>query len=167
MTGLAICIFTGIFAANFNLGFAFSGDIIRKGHEQGASFATATYAVWALVFAAGFVPNLLYCGYLLTRSRTWSLFPRSAARETALAVAMALLWVLGVFGYGRGAAMVGRHGPSLGFTVFMAASILASNVLGLLAGEWKGTSSLTRRRLAWGIALILASVVVLNLGGLL
>ena len=60
-TGMAIAIFTGVFASNFNLGFAFSGDIIRKGQELGANPATATYAVWALVFGAGFIPNLLYC----------------------------------------------------------------------------------------------------------
>jgi len=166
MAGLAICIFTGVFASNFNLGFALSGDIVREGQSLGSNPVTATYAVWALVFAAGFIPNLLYCIYLLIRSRTWGLFRQGMAKETALGVSMALLWVGGVFGYGTGASMMGRYGTSVGFTLFMASSILSSNVLGLLAGEWRGASPLTRRRLAFGISMILASVAVLNLGGL-
>jgi hypothetical protein len=94
------------------------------------------------------------------------LFPRSAAKESTLAIAMALLWVGGVFGYGMGATMVGKYGTSLGFTLFMATSILSSNALGLLAGEWHGTSAPTRRRLAVGVVMVLAAVIVLNLGGL-
>jgi hypothetical protein len=48
----------------------------------------------------------------------------------------------------------------------MASTILSSNVVGLLTGEWNQTSPATRRHLIFGIALILLSVAVLNLGGL-
>jgi hypothetical protein len=34
-----------------------------------------------------------------------------------------------------------------------------------LTGEWKGSSSKTRKLLAAGISMILASVAILNLGG--
>lgn len=166
MTGLAICIFTGIFASNFNLGLSFSAGVMERARQLGASPLTASYAVWTLVFAAGFIPNLIYCAYLLSRSHTWSRFTISSVRESALSVIMAVLWVAGVFGYGMGATLVGRYGTSLGFTLFMASSILSSNVIGLLAGEWKQTSSRTRRELATGVAIILVSVIVLNLGGL-
>ncbi len=73
--GLAICIFTGVFGALLNFGFAFSGPLQRRSVELGANPAFSTYAVWMLVLAAGFIPNLLYCGYLLFRNRTWSLYP--------------------------------------------------------------------------------------------
>jgi type II secretory pathway component PulM len=45
-------------------------------------------------------------------------------------------------------------------------SVLSSTVLGVLTGEWKSTSARTRKLLAMGVAAILISVVVLNLGGL-
>lgn len=166
MAGLAICVFTGIFGSNFNLGLAFSGAILDKARQYGASPVTAGYAVWALVFAAGFIPNLLYCSYLLFRNHTWKQFRQGAARETALAIVMAAIWITAIFGYGMGAALVGKYGTSIGFTLLMASSILSSNILGLLAGEWKQTSHATRRHLIFGIALILVSVVILNLGGL-
>jgi uncharacterized membrane protein YgaE (UPF0421/DUF939 family) len=44
--------------------------------------------------------------------------------------------------------------------------ILSSNFLGILTGEWKGTSPGTRRVLTAAVVVILISVLVLNLGGL-
>jgi len=167
MTGLAICIFTGIFGSNINLGFAFSGPILDKAVSLGAIPVTSTYASWALVLGAGFIPNLLYCLLLLFRNGTWHLFLKPGwARETALGVAMGLLWLSGMLGYGIGATLVGRYGTSLGYTLFTTALILSSNCLGILTGEWKSTSVKTRRVLTAAVVVILLSVVVLNLGGL-
>jgi L-rhamnose-H+ transport protein len=166
-TGLGICIFTGIVGSAWNLGFAFSGTILGKAQEFGAGSLTSTFAVWALILTAGFVPNLLYCAYLLSRNKTWLLFVcHGSVREAMLGAAMGLLWLSGIVGYGIGATFVGRYGTSIGFTLFIAAQILASNALGMLSGEWKGTSKRTRRVLTAAVAVTLVSVVVLNMGGL-
>ena len=166
-TGLAVCIFTGIFGSNINLGFAFSGPILEKAVALGAVPVASTYASWALVLGVGFIPNLLYCLRLLFRNGTWPLFlTRGWARETGLAIAMALFWLSGMVGYGIGATLVGKYGTSLGYTLFTTAIILSSNFLGILTGEWKATSPATRRVLAEAVVVILMSVVVLNLGGL-
>lgn len=168
MTGLAICIFTGIFGSNFNLGFVFSNDIIRRSQELGATQVTSTYAAWAPVLAAGFIPNLLYCLYLLFRNHNWSLFARTNwEKEILLGMAMGVLWVAGIFSYGVGATLAGKYGTSLGFVLFIAASVLSSNLFGLLTGEWASTTPATKRLLAAGMAAVLVSVVVLNLGGIL
>ncbi len=165
--GLTISIFTGIFASNFNLGFAFSGELLRKTFSLGAGALRGTYAVWALVFGAGVIPSLIYCFCLLVRRGTLRLFwERGWPKETLLSAAMAALWVAGVFGYGMGATLVGKYGTSVGFTLFMATSILASNGAGILAGEWQATSPRTRTLLAAGMIVIVVSVCVLNLGGL-
>jgi L-rhamnose-H+ transport protein len=167
MTGLAICIFTGIFGSNINLGFAFSGPILEKAVALGAIPVTSTYASWALVLGAGFIPNLLYCFLVLFRNGTWPLFLKPGwTRETGLGIAMGLLWLSGMVGYGIGATLVGRYGTSLGYALFTAAIILSSNFLGILTGEWRGTSAGTRRELAAAVVVILISVLVLNLGGL-
>lgn len=164
--GLAICLFTGIFASNFNLGFAFSDGLPKIAMDLGSTPTRATYAVWAIVFTAGFLPNLIYCAYLLFRNHTWRLFHGEGwPRNVLLSLAMAGLWVTGVFGYGAGATLAGTYGVSIGFTLFMASSILSSNMFGLWSGEWKKTTTLTRRILAAGLIIILLSVVVLNLPG--
>ncbi|MBZ5560855.1 MAG: hypothetical protein LAP13_00385 [Acidobacteriia bacterium] len=167
VSGLAICIFTGVFGSNFNLGFAFSGNIPQKALAHGAGPLTATYAVWAVVLGAAFVPNLLYCLYLLVRNRTWPQFvAEGSARDALLSVAMGVLWLSGILVYGMGATLVGRYGTSVGYTLFVAASILSANLMGILTGEWRATSHATRKLLALGLAVILVSVVVLNLGGM-
>jgi L-rhamnose-H+ transport protein len=167
MTGLGICIFTGIFGSNINLGFAFSGPILQKGVDLGAAPVTSTYASWALVLGAGFIPNLFYCFLLLFRNGTWPLFLKpGGVREAGLGIAMGLLWLSGMVGYGIGATLVGKYGTSVGYALFITAMILSSNLLGIVAGEWKATSRLTRWVLAGAVVVILLSVLVLNLGGL-
>ncbi len=167
MKGLAICLFTGIFASTFNLGFAFSDGLPQVAVNLGATPARATYAVWTLVFTAGSFPNLIYCAYLLSRQRTWGLFSKNSARNLLLCLAMTALWGIGVFGYGVGATLAGGYGTSIGFTLFMASSVLSSNLIGVWSGEWKTTTTTTRRVLVAGMIFIVLSVVVLNLPGLL
>jgi len=165
--GLALCIFTGIFGSNVNLGFAFGGEVLRKSLDLGANPITSTYAVWALVCWAGVIPNILYCSYLLFRNRSWGRFAVAGrGRESVLAISMGVLWAVAIFSYGVGATMVGRYGTSVGFALLVAMTIIASTTVGVLTGEWKGTSPQTRRLLATGMSVVLASVVVLSLGGL-
>jgi L-rhamnose-H+ transport protein len=166
-TGLGICIFTGIVGSSWNLGFAFSSGILARSTGLGAGSITSTYALWPLILTAGFVPNLLYCSYLLFRNGTWSMFGTSgSAKEALLGVGMGLLWLGGILGYGVGAGFVGRFGTSLGFALFTAGQILASNLLGIFTGEWKSTSPRTMALLKGAVVAILISVIVLNLGGL-
>lgn len=165
--GLALAIFTGLFGSSFNLGFAFAAQVNSKSLELGASPLTSTYAVWAIVLGAGFIPNLLYSLYLLTRRGTWALFAEKGwLRDALLALAMAGLWFTAIYAYGIGARLAGRFGTSLGFAVFSATGILAANFLGILTGEWKNTSHETRKLLAFGLAAVLLVVILINLGGL-
>jgi L-rhamnose-H+ transport protein len=165
--GIALCIFTGLVGCCFNLGFAFSGDIIRKSIESGASPVTGGYGVWSLVLGAGFFPNLFYCLYRLFRNRTFTAFFQEGwLKEALLAVSMAMMWLSGLLLYGGGATLSGKYGTSVGFTLFVAISVLSSTVVGVLAGEWKSTSRPTRRLLALGVAALVFAVLVLNLGGL-
>jgi L-rhamnose-H+ transport protein len=165
--GLALCIFTGVVGSCFNLGYAFSGDIIRKSLDSGASPLTAGYGVWSLVFCAGSIPNICYCLYRLFRNRTFGAFRQKGwPRETLFGVLMAVIWLSGLLLYGAGVTLAGRFGSSTGFTLFLTMSVLSSTVLGVFAGEWKSTSQRTRGLLALGVSAMVLSVVVLNLGGL-
>lgn len=167
MAGLAICIFTGVVGPSFNLGFAFSGEIIRRSIDLGANQVTSTYPVWALVLTAGLIPNLLYCVFLLFRNRGWHVFGTAGwGKEAVLGIAMALLWLSGIVVYGIGATQVGTYGTSVGFALFVSAQILTSTTIGIVAGEWKDVAPETRRLLAAGVVVIIISVVVLSLGGL-
>jgi L-rhamnose-H+ transport protein len=165
--GLAICIFTGVVGTCWNLGFALSGGLVARSAEMGASQITAGYTVWPLLLGAGAIPNVLYCGYLLTRNKGWGLFAgRGWAREGLLGAAMGVLWVSGIMTYGYGTTLVGKYGTSVGFALFVTAVILASNTLGMVTGEWRGTATLTRRLLYAAVGVIVLSILVLSSGGL-
>jgi len=165
IAGLAIAAFTGVFGANLNLGFAFGGGLIQRSLKLGANSATATYCVWALVLGAGFISNFLYCGFLLSRNRTWNLFGAAGwLKESMLSMAMAVLWLGGILLYGIGATLAGRYGTSAGFVLMVASVVIAANVAGILTGEWTSVSPMTKRLLAGGMAEILLSVVIISFG---
>ncbi len=165
--GLALAIFTGVLGSAWNLGFVFSGETLRRAMQLGATPATATYAAWAIILSGGLLPNLLYPVYLMCRRGTWRSFRQGNwLKELGLGVAMAVVWLSAILTYGVGTTYVGKFGTSLGFTLYIAATILASSSWGAATGEWKGTSARTRRLLVAGLATVLASVLILNLGGL-
>lgn len=83
--GLAVCIFNRADGSTINLLFASNVRLIRRSLELGASQATSTYPVWALVLHAGFVPNALWCPFLLSRNESWVLFREKRMANGSLA----------------------------------------------------------------------------------
>jgi len=78
--------------------------------------------------------------------------------------AMALLWTGSVVVYGWGANALGRLGPTLGWSLWNAILIASTVVCGLATGEWRGVSGQPFRRLAAGIAVLIAGMFVLGFG---
>lgn len=167
LTGLLLCIFTGTFGSMINVGFVLGGNIANEAMRRGVSAGRATLCVWAVVLAAGYIPNAAYTLYLLRRNRTVRAFSNSSSRETLLALAAGVLWLFGMLGYGLGANKMGEYGNSIGFAVCMAVLLLWSSALGMFAGEWRLAPSSSRSRMQFGIALITLSMFALGLDSLL
>lgn len=165
--GLLLSIFTGLFGAMINLGFVFGGKIANQAMLSGVSAERATLAVWAVVLAAGYIPNAAYTIYLLRKNRSAGAFRKLFAVEILLALAAAVFWLFGMLGYGIGAATMGTYGNSIGFAVCMTVLLLWSSALGLLSGEWRGSSLRIRSRMAIGVIFITASMVTLGFDSLL
>lgn len=167
LSGLLLCVFTGCFGSMLNMGFVFGGNIADRAMRLGVSAGRATLCIWALVLAAGYIPNAAYTLYLLRRNRSARAFSKSIPRETVLAFAAAVLWLFGMLGYGFGAGKMGEYGNSIGFAVCMAVLLLWSSALGTFAGEWRLAPSQSRSRMQYGIALITLSMIALGLDSLL
>src|SRR5439155_12301925 len=119
---------------------------------------------WTLIGTAGFIPNAIYCIYLLRTNRTAHLFwhtPR-LTRNFFLAFVMGFLWMSGMAVYGSSTVFLGKLGPSVGWPIFMACLIISSNVWGLVAGEWRVGGQPAAPMLA-GVAVLVGSVFVLGL----
>lgn len=162
--GLAICIFSGIFSALMNFAFAFSRPVSQAAVSLGASESSALNAVWLITLVGGFIPTGIYTGYLLTRNHTWGNFrlPRTGL-FWLIGLGMALLFYVGVIFYGWGAAAMGRLGAVIGWPLFMAVLILASNISGFLTGEWKGASSQSKQWMAGGLVVLLVASALLGI----
>jgi len=160
--GLTICIFSGIFSAMLNMAFAFSQPMVKAGMETGASNFGAINAVWMVALAGGFIANLIYTGYLLTRNKTWANFTLpGTGKAWAIGLGMAILWTGGVVLYGRGAASMGQIGAVIGWPLFMAIIIFVSTIWGFVSGEWKGSSHQAKQYMVAGmVVLLIASALV-------
>jgi L-rhamnose-H+ transport protein len=163
--GLVLCIFSGIFSSMMNFSFVFGDELRLRALHSGASSAMAANPIWALTVTGGFVPNLLYCVYLLNKNRTWSVF-REGKTPTCwlLGILMGLLWFGGTVLYGVGAASLGALGGIVGWPIFMTIDIIAALFWGAVSGEWQGAR---RRALVYnwaGVGILLVAIVIISAG---
>ncbi len=166
-TGLIICLASGVLSPSLNFSFVFGKPLQDAAVTFGALPDFASSAIWAPALAAGFLPNALYPVYLLCKKKTWSRYGGSGVSILYFlgASLMGLLWYGGISLYGVGAGMMGPLGAVLGWPVFMSMNIIVANVLGMLTGEWAGTSG-TARCLCWsGILVLIVAIIVVALAG--
>jgi L-rhamnose-H+ transport protein len=165
-TGLLYCILAGILSSLVNFGLIFGTEIAGLAVSKGASPSEANNAVWALVFTANFLVNIIYCLSLLKRNRTFSNFSRKGTgRYWGWVLFMGLLWPGGIVIYGMGATRIGQLGAYLGFPIMLIVCILTGNVLGLLSGEWKGVARRPRRIMTVGVAILVLAILILGFSG--
>lgn len=167
LIGLVLCVFTGCFGSMINMGFVFGGKIADQAMLRDLPAERATLCVWAVVLAAGYIPNLIYTLYLLRRNRTAGAFRKDFLRENLLALAAAVLWLFGMLGYGVGASVMGTYGNSIGFAACMTILLLWSTALGIFSGEWRAAPHRAQTRMRLGMVCIALSMVILGVGSLL
>lgn len=161
--GLLVCIVAGIIAGSLNIGFALSTGITRRAEAFGSNALVATYPVWALMLAAGLIPNILYCGYLMKRNRTAALFGSVCSRTDVFWVLlMAVTWIVATFSYGLSTRFLGALGTSTGYIMYVSFTLFFANLFGWLAGEWRGAPPQATRLLCFGMVLMLAAITVLK-----
>ena len=163
--GLLICILSGIFSPMLNFSLAFGEDLPRRALEAGASRDAATNAVWCLCLTAGLIANAGYCLLLLKRNRTWGLFGTGGASPWLWASLMGLLCFGSFIVYGAGANALGPLGTVVGWPLFMSMSLIASNCLGWISGEWRGAPGRALAFAAAGIAVLILAITVIAVGG--
>ncbi len=162
--GLALAICAGILGSALNVGFASSREIVHRAGLLGNSPTVSTYAVWAILLAAGFLPNLLFCLYLARKNDSARLFMLVEGKADFLrSVLMAVMWILATTFYGISATFLGTYGTSIGYLSYGSLSIFFANVLGWKVGEWRGAPRQALTTFWAAMGLVLASVAVLGL----
>lgn len=164
LIGFLICVLAGIFSPMLNFSFAFGDELQQRALAAGASQNTASNAIWPLCLFGGLIANAGYCILLLQRHRTWRLFHRAPSSYWFWSTAMGLICFASFIVYGVGASALGLLGPMVGWPLFISVSLITSNALGWLNGEWKGTPSKAIRYASGGVATLIVAVIVIASG---
>jgi L-rhamnose-H+ transport protein len=161
--GLLMAITSGVCASMMNVGFAFGAPLAAAARSHGANSLWTTDAVWVPLLAAGALPNLLYCIYLLARRKTATNYTASSvARNLPLALSMSVLWFGSSVLYGIATLFLGELGPVVGWPLFMSLIVIVATLLGLWTGEWRGATKSAVRVQGLAVLVLVAAVIVLS-----
>jgi L-rhamnose-H+ transport protein len=158
LSAYLFCIGSGIMSAIFNIGYSIALPIADTGVEAGLSQFSATNVIWLLMLGAGSLPNMAYCGWLMSRNGSARLFTAPDARGWLLAPIMGLLWGGSIFLYGAATPKLGSYGPSIGWPLSLAVGLLVANLMGVLLGEWRGQPRSAVNLMWTGIATLLIAI---------
>jgi L-rhamnose-H+ transport protein len=155
------CIGSGIMSAVFNIGYSLALPIADTGVRMGYSQFTATNTIWLLMLAAGSVPNVVFCLFLINRNRSGALMAGTGGgRAWGLSVLMGLLWGGSIFLYGAATPLLGEMGPSIGWPLSLAVGLLVANLMGVLLGEWRNANPQAARLMRYGIVTIMIAILL-------
>jgi L-rhamnose-H+ transport protein len=167
--GIALAVFCGLTSSAMNFGLQ-GGPNIEKLAQQTAPVTSITWRgmpVLVVVLLGGFIVNALWCLYLNAKNKTEHDYVNAASPlvlNMVLAGLAGFIWCMQFICFKTGEPAMGKT-AYVGWAVLMASSILFSSIIGIVKGEWKGTSSKTRLLLGWGLVLLLGSAVVAAYSG--
>jgi len=158
---LVLAVVSGFMASLLNIALAFGGDIVEKARQAGAAPVWAPFAVWPIALAGGFLTNVAYCVYLLSRNHTWGNFG-GGPREALNPILGGALWMGAIAIYSSGATFLGVLGFSVGWALFQIAMILTGNVAGLAAGEWRQIEARISKTNLLGVAILFLAIIMIG-----
>jgi L-rhamnose-H+ transport protein len=167
--GILVAIFSGLMSSGMSFGLQGGGDI-QKLAQTIAPVTTTTWSgmpVLVVVLLGGFVVNFGWCLILNVRNKTGGDYFKANTPVLANLIFAGLagaIWCSQFICFKTGEPAMG-NAAYIGWAVLMASAILFSTLLGMILGEWKGTSNKTRRLLAFGLSLLLLSAVVAGYSG--
>ena len=161
--GLLLCAGSGLLSAVFNIGYASAQGLVEASRRLGNTAFAGSNVVWLLMLTSGAIANLLFCGYLFRKNHTWTQYrTQGAASLSGLAILMGLLWGGSIFVYGSAAPQLGQLGPAIGWPLSLIVGLLTANVCGIVAGEWKFSSSADRTWMFAGLTVLLVAISILG-----
>jgi L-rhamnose-H+ transport protein len=165
-TGLLFATVGGIAAAAMNFGVAFGQPLIDSAQAAGAGPVWSSSAVWVPLLAAGAVPNLVYCIFLMKKNRAFGNFGvRGTGSYWGLAALMAFLWFFSTLLYGVASGKLGELGPVLGWPFFMSLIVIVASLLSVMTGEWKNAGRGPLLIQMTGVGILVIAVIVLSQAG--
>jgi len=167
--GMLVALFSGLMSAALGFGLV-GGPTIEKlalTTQPATSVAWAGMPVLVVALLGGFTVNFLWCLFLNAKNKTFGDYTKKGAPLPAnvfFGAVAGTIWVCQFIAFKTGAPQMGDQGY-VGWAMLMASQIMFSGALGLLLGEWKGTSGKTRNLLALGLVVLLGSAFISGYSG--
>jgi L-rhamnose-H+ transport protein len=118
-------------------------------------------ARWIVVLAGAYLMTAGYAGVLLVKNRSIGSFKASGILQALKwAVIAGLLWFAALGTYGQGVALMGDIGTMICWPTMLGLSLIVSNIVAVLTGEWKGMGG-PLRLMALGVFIIIVATVVM------
>lgn len=167
--GLMVAIFSGLMSSAMSFGLQ-GGQEMEK---LAMTITPVTSNTWrgmpvlVVVLLGGFVVNALWCLFLNLKNKTIGDYVKSSAPLLTNLIFSGLagaIWCSQFICFKTGEPAMGKM-AYVGWAVLMASAIMFSTLLGILLGEWRGTSKRTRTLLAIGLICLLLSSFIAALSG--
>ena len=132
--------------------------IVKKAEALGRNSALAR---WVVVLAGAYLMNAGYALILLIKNESFSSF-KTPNMFSALkwAIIAGLLWFAALGTYGQGVALMGEMGTMICWPMMLGLSLIVSNAVGVITGEWKGTRGPLKVMVLGVFVIIVATVVM-------
>ena len=163
--GLIIAVISGILSSFFNFGIEAGKPMAAEAVAQGFNPLFQNNVTYIVLLWGGLTTNLVWCVYLMWKNGTFGDYTKTGSPNGKNAVLCAFagtLWFLQFFFYGMGESKLGNGASS--WILHMATIILTANLWGLWLKEWKGVSGRAFRTFLVGLALIMASIILVGIG---
>lgn len=166
LTGILIAVVGGLLATGFSYANAVGRPIIHEACQAAGNpeWVTAV-AVMFPIFISGGIVMALYFAYEITKKKSWGAFKTPAFTKN-----FGLISIMAVFHYAASALFayaafkLGEVGNTVGYAIFNTACVVTAIVSGLLTKEWVTASSKARKFLYFGLACMVAGILIISIG---
>jgi len=192
--GILVATFSGVMSSSFAYGLAAGDPIKALALQHGAPVLWQGLAALVVVLAGGFTTNFVWCMILHFRNKSgYEYFMRNKSRVSLVAEPRSVgaaaaedagslrvpmswnylfsalagtIWYMQFFFYSMGETQMGKYKFS-SWTLHMASIIIFSTLWGIALKEWKGASTKTKALITLGLAVLVASTLVVGYGNYL
>jgi len=156
--GMVVAVFSGVASAGMNFGLQSGAALEAAANDAGTAANWVGMPVLVVVLWGGFAVNAAWCFWQNVKNRTFGEYVASRSSAVLLWAALAgVIWACQFACQKVGEPAMGdiRY---ISFAIVMGSCVLFSSLLGVLLGEWRGTSGKTRLSLVAGLVVLAASI---------
>ncbi len=171
--GLILAVISGVLSACFSFGIeagstmgATANELWKAANPQETGeFLFRNNVIFVVILWGGLTTNFIWCMILNARNKSFGDYTNTKtplAKNYILCAIGGTMWFLQFFFYGMGESKMGNGASS--WILHMSFIILVANMWGILLKEWKGVTKKTKSTIIIGIAVIIASVIIVGIG---